>query len=142
MARRKKIPLTQDDVATIMRLAGIGLNRDKIAAYFGMCKRTLERRVKDTPELNIDVALAQGKAIAEERVTTTAYDMASSGKSPSMTRYWLNCRAGWRATETIEVSGPNGNPISTSTETAEQREDRLALAAEECEQLKLLLGQS
>ena len=95
-----KIPLTEKDVATIEAMSGWGMTMQQIAQVLKMNKRTLERRIKDTPaELGAAVALERGRAVAASVVARKCYEMASSGKEPGMTQFWLQCRADWKKTE-------------------------------------------
>lgn len=89
-----KIALTAEQVKQIERLSGLGLTVEKIATFFSISKKTLERRLKDTP--GAADALLKGRAVAEEEVTQTLYDMATSGKCPVATIFWLKCRARWK----------------------------------------------
>ena len=107
---RLKIPLQPEQLEELERLAGIGLSNEKIALYFRMSKKTLERRLKDTE--GAKDAMGRGRAISEVKVSQTAYDMAISGKDGYMTQYWLNCRAGWKPTSIHEHTGKDGAPIS------------------------------
>jgi len=36
-----------------------------------------------------------------------------TGKVPAMTMFYLKCRAGWKESHAVEVSGPEGKPIET-----------------------------
>lgn len=107
-----KIDLTKKQVESIAAMAGHGLNVTTIAHALGMSKKTLERRIKDSPpELGAADALARGRAIAKQIVSQTAFNMASGGRDASMTRYWLNCRAGWAEKQKVEHTGKDGEPI-------------------------------
>lgn len=108
---RKPIPLTADQIALIAKLAGQGLNVAQIAHIVGVSKKTLERRMKDTPHASD--ALEKGRAQAARRVTQTAYRLAVSGKVPAMTMFWLKCRERWSEVSKLELSGPEGKPIET-----------------------------
>lgn len=105
-------------------MSGLGLTVDKMAAIFGLSKKTFERIVADNPE--VSDALEKGRAAAEANVTKTAYSLAVSGKVPAMTMFWLKCRARWREVQAVEVSGPNGNPLEIS-DKSEERKARRAL---------------
>ena len=49
----------------------------------------------------------------------TAYNMAKSGKFPTMTMFWLKTQAGWRETSRMEHAGAIGT-IDLTKATAEQ----------------------
>lgn len=123
----KKIPLTQDEIVRIEKMAGQGLNVSQMAAILGMSKKTFERRMHDTK--GAADALEKGRAEAAEKITGTAYRMALSGKFPAMTMFWLKCRERWRDVNVHEVSGQDGKPIevkSAVTLTDEQLEAEIA----------------
>jgi hypothetical protein len=109
-----RTPFTSDEVSQLKRLASLGLNNEQIASYFGINKRTLERRVKYS-EGAVE-ALEQGRASAIEMVSRTAFHMATSGDVPAMTMFWLKCRAGWREVQKIEHTGEEGKPIQQKIE--------------------------
>ncbi len=93
MVRSKKT-ISGEQLKDIERLAGFGLSVEKIAAYLGMSKATLDRRVSESIE--VSSALERGRSFSEEAVASTAFQMATSGKHPSVTMFWLKTRAGWR----------------------------------------------
>lgn len=111
----EKITLSQEEIERIELMAGLGLTVAQMAAILGMSKKTFERRMNDT-EAAAD-ALEKGRATAAEKVTSVAYRMAASGKSPTMTIFWLKCRERWREVNVHEVSGPDGKPIETKNQT-------------------------
>lgn len=93
MAMPKKTPFTPKEVEQIESLTGYGLTTEKIADFFGICKKTFLRRVKYSP--GAKEALTKGRIKANALVAQTCYEMATSGKVPSATFFWLKCRAGW-----------------------------------------------
>lgn len=114
MARRK-LPLQPQDIKQIETMAGLGLKVEQMAAILGMSKATLDRRMTDTK--GAFEALEKGRAAAILNVSKTAYQMALAGKVPAMTMFYLKCRAGWKETQTVEHSGPDGKPIETKSLT-------------------------
>lgn len=50
----------------------------------------------DTLRTHFQFELDNGRLIANARVAGTAYVLAVSGREPSMTRFWLRARMGWR----------------------------------------------
>ena len=83
-----------EDYPKVSELAGKGLNRKNIAAYFDMSLTSFERRLSESEDLRM--ALEKGRAKTIETVANVAYDMAVSGNHPAMTMFWLKCRANWR----------------------------------------------
>lgn len=91
---RGKILLDVHDVAKISDLAGKGLNVAQIAAALGISKSTLERRAAEDSDAK--EALDRGRAQADGAVIAAAFEMAKSGKYPTMSMFWLRARCGWK----------------------------------------------
>lgn len=93
----KKRLLDQKELEQVEKLAGLGLNMKQIGYVVGVSKETMERRMKDQPE--VADAVEKGRAMALAAVTKSAFQQAISGKQPAMTMFWLKCRAGWSETD-------------------------------------------
>jgi hypothetical protein len=106
MARPNKFNCTPQDISKIETMASFGLTIEKIAAVFGVDRKTMNRHTANSPAL--EEAIERGRAKAEFNVSKAAYDMAISGKVPAMTMFWLKCRAKWREVIPIEHSGEVG----------------------------------
>ncbi len=122
----KKIKLGPGQISQIEAMAGLGLKVEQMAAILGISKKTFERRMVEKKEV-ID-ALERGRSIAANNVTKTAYEMAKSGKIPSMTMFWLKCRQNWREVQSVELTGRDGKPlevIGKSEFTDEQLDERI-----------------
>jgi hypothetical protein len=100
VGRPKKLSFTKEDLDEIEHMAGIGLNLEQIAAIYGRSHRTFQKYFKEMPELH--AAIERGRANTNKKVTNVAYQMAISGQHPSMTMFWLKCRARWKETVTTE----------------------------------------
>jgi hypothetical protein len=99
MSRPQK-ELTEQELAEIETMAGLGLSFEEIASIKGLSDDTLKKHAKPF--------LKKGKAKAKAQIAQTAYRMASSGKIPSMTMFWLKTQANWReGTITSEVAENN-----------------------------------
>jgi hypothetical protein len=72
----------------IYEAARRGLPQDLIAQLAGISEATLKRRCAE--ELHL------GATIANLQIAIAAYEMAVSGDHPTMTRWWLQVRAGWK----------------------------------------------
>src|SRR2546425_6645488 len=69
-------------------LAALGVPHDHIARQVGLrSPKTLRRHFRRE--------LDDGAAEANAKVAQTAYQMATSGKYPWATAFWLKARAGW-----------------------------------------------
>lgn len=97
MSRPEK-QLTEQELAEIETMAGLGLSQNDIASIKGVCGDTLKKHANPY--------LKRGRAKARAQVAQTAYRMAISGKIPAMTMFWLKTQAGWREgipdAETVE----------------------------------------
>lgn len=90
---RPKIELTVEHRKQIETMSGLGMNLRQIAAVLGVTEITLKRRLSEDPDLFDTVE--KGRAMAISVVARTAYQLATSGKVPAMTMFYLKCRAGW-----------------------------------------------
>jgi hypothetical protein len=93
MPKNVRTPFTAAQVQEIETLVGFGSTVVQMASFFGISKRTFERRCKYSPGA-LD-ALEKGRFKANTAVIQTAYQLAISGKVPAMTMFWLKCRVGW-----------------------------------------------
>jgi hypothetical protein len=64
-----------------------GIWQHRIAKIMRVCEATLKRHCAEE--------LFLGHAEHRARVTLVAYEMAVSGRHPTMTRWWLQRFAGW-----------------------------------------------
>lgn len=114
MAKPVKTPFTTKEIQSIETMSGYGLPVEKIAAILGISERTFHNRIKLTPEGVC--AVLKGRSKAEHNVTATAYELATSGKCPTMTIFWLKCRARWKD-ETKNDPEPEDDKTTTVYET-------------------------
>ena len=96
----KAIEFTEDDLSKIEKLAGYGLDMEKIAMLWGKCERTFYRYLKNNDTFK--QAIQRGRAMANSKVAQTAYEMATSGESEGMTKFWLKTQAGWKEVSKME----------------------------------------
>ena len=87
----------EKEIEKIEVMAGLGLTTEQMAAILGVSKKTFERRCYGPNEQpGVSDALIKGRAKASYRVMQTAFGMATSGKHPVMTMFWLKCREHWK----------------------------------------------
>src|ERR1700676_5048790 len=101
MARPRFNP-TAEQKKTVEAMSAYGISEDEVARTMGdhgIDPKTLRKHFRH--ELDI------GATKANSAVAQTAYQMATSGKCPAATMFWLKCRAGWK-----ERPGPE--PMSTA----------------------------
>ena len=119
--RSDKIELSPAQTALIEKMAGQGLTTPQMAAILGISKKTFERRAEEDPA--VADAIEKGRAVAGQKITAVAFKLASSGKYPPMTMFWLKCRERWREVQVHEHSGPDGKPIETRANLTDEQLD-------------------
>jgi DNA-binding CsgD family transcriptional regulator len=110
-ANGNKITLTKEQIDTAAKLAGIGCTLEQIAYIIGVSPATLDR-LKKRDEALAD-ALDKGRSLASSEVLKTAFKMATSGKHPWMTGFWLKCKLGWKEPKHEEMQAPEENKTLT-----------------------------
>lgn len=102
---RKRISISAEMRRAARAAAGYGMKDEQIATMLGIGESTLKRKCA--------AELASGRVDASAKVQQTAFQMATSGKLPAMTIFWLKCRAGWKEPTLTEHTGKDGGPIET-----------------------------
>lgn len=124
MARPRFQP-TGEQRRTVEAMAAYGVREEEIARTVGEAgidPKTLRKHFRR--ELDI------GATKANSTVAQTLYKLATSGKHVGATIFWLKSRAGWKETNVVQHSGPNGGPIEVSNADLDQRiTDELARLA-------------
>jgi len=99
---------TETTTSVVEALAMQGWPKVDIAEAIGISKPTLNKHYADI--------LESAQVMANAQVVQTAFEMATSGASPSMTRYWLNCRTDWQPSENVDITSDGekvqGPPVS------------------------------
>jgi hypothetical protein len=100
---------TAKDRAIVKAMASYGVPQEDIGKVIGIGHITLRKYY--APEL--ETASIQANA----KVAETCYQMATSGKIPAATFFWLKTRAGWRETTNIGLVDKDGNdrPLDFAT---------------------------
>lgn len=119
-----KVAITEIDYERIENMAAIGLTLPQIGAIMGMSKSALLRRAAEDTKLS--ESLERGRANGIATVVQTAYKMATDGKNPAMTQFFLKCRSGWAEKNQLEISGRDGGPIEVENVTLEEVRERKA----------------
>lgn len=88
-------------------MAALGLEANEIALVLNIDEKILKRYYKR--ELGVS-----GK-ISNLVVARKALEMASSGRFPDMTKFWLKSRAKWKETSGLEITGKDGGPVEVSS---------------------------
>lgn len=118
--RKRDFAVTEHVLQEVEKLAGFGLTSEKIGFFYGLTDVYWAKLCRKNKELKD--AMERGRAKAETIVSQTAFQMATSGKHPTMTMFWLRTRAGWKVADQlpIQISDESSYPavvISHETQT-------------------------
>lgn len=87
-------------------LAGYGLPHVMIARLIGVSEPTLRKHLSNELKL--------GEAKATSQVSQNLYNRATKQNDLGAMIFWLKARAGWRETQRVENTGPDGKPAVTT----------------------------
>src|SRR3954454_17328002 len=112
MPRPTFLPTT-DQRRQVRSMAAYGIKQEDIARSVGLrSPKTLRRHFRE----ELDRASTEANA----QVAQTLFKLASSGKSPAATIFWLKARAGWRDGQTFESRPTIVPPFIVAPEKAPQ----------------------
>jgi hypothetical protein len=95
MSRPRFVP-TEEQRRTVKSLSAYGIKQDEIAEMVNLrSSKSLRKHFRR----EID----RGAIEATAQVGQTLYKMATSGKHPAATIFWLKTRAGWREIQIVET---------------------------------------
>jgi hypothetical protein len=100
---RRKYEPTEKDLRIVEAMAGCGMPQDAIAGVLGIDGKTLRKHFRRELDSSADKADAQ--------VGATLFKLATSGRCPAATMFWMKCRRRWRETTRVEHSGPDGRTL-------------------------------
>jgi len=80
--------MTPQELDQAETMAGLGLRDDQIAQVLGMAERTMTRHARDR--------LHRGRAKALAAVAQTCYRLATSGRCPAATFFYLKTQGRWQ----------------------------------------------
>ena len=92
-----------DQAQQVEQMSALGMSTTDIAAVLRIEPKLLEKYYKyelDTSSSRIN-----------NQVAKIALQMALSGASADMTKFWLKTRAGWKETKEVQMTGQGGGPI-------------------------------
>lgn len=118
MRTKPKIEL---DLQKVEEYAGLGLTREEIALSLGVSYSTLNRRVKESEE--VDAAMKRGRAKANIKVGN-ALMKAIEGGNVTAIIFYLKARAGWTEKQQIgaEIKSQENVPEGLTAIYAKLRE--------------------
>jgi hypothetical protein len=102
---------TKDQRKMVQSLAALGLRQEHIATMVGV-------RSSKTVRKHFGRDILRGTAEATATITAAAYEMATSGKYPGMTRFWLDTVGGGPAVP-FDAPGPVDSVADEVTEIAD-----------------------
>jgi hypothetical protein len=86
--KRRNFQATEEQRRMVKSLAGFGLKQEHIAPLVGVASTTTLRKY-------FREELEQGPVEAHANVRGTLFKLATSGRNPGATMFWLKRRAGW-----------------------------------------------
>lgn len=93
---RPRLEPTEEQRRRVKSLSAYGIKQEHIAQMMGI-------RSPKTLRKHFRVELTRGAIEADAQVGQTLYQMATSGKHPAATIFWLKTRAGWREIQIVET---------------------------------------
>jgi len=96
---------TEENKATVRRLAALGVTYEDIASRLRISSDTLVKYYKDV--------LKDARIDANSVIAGTLYSQAKAGNMTAAI-FWLKTRAGWKETQVNEVTGANGKDFTIS----------------------------
>lgn len=110
---------TEESRAEVAALASFGVPQEDVASYIGISHPTLRKHYSD--ELNLSAIKANatvGKYLFSLASGMALQEGATHGDCKTAAMFWAKTRMGWRETNALEMSGPNGGPIETQETSA------------------------
>lgn len=91
---RPPVEIPDSKIDVIFNLAQVGCTLDMIAHQLEICPKTLDRMIER--DQRIKDAVNRGRTSGNLKVLQTGFQMASNGKNPWMTSFWMRCKLGWK----------------------------------------------
>jgi len=110
---QNRVDLSDDQVRQVGEMAKLGLRMEDIAKVLGIGEATVKRIAARDPR--VTDTLKKAREDLDRQVMETAFRMATDGKSPAMTIFWMKARMGWKESQRIEHTGKDGSPIATKS---------------------------
>lgn len=97
--------VTEENKATVRRLAALGVTYEDIASRLKISADTLTKYYREV--------LDDARIDANSAVAGTLFTQAKAGNMTAAI-FWLKTRAGWKETQVNEVTGANGKDFTIS----------------------------
>jgi hypothetical protein len=104
MGRKAHEP-TPESRKYVLALVGMGMPEKDIATVVGIDPKTLRKHYRKEIDTGVLKANAKVANSLFKIATTNSRSAAIAGM------FWLKCRAGWKETSAVEVSGKDGNGL-------------------------------
>jgi hypothetical protein len=145
----KRIKLTPEQIKMVEAMAAIRLPNEQIATILGISRDGFENYAKRNKQ--VKSALEKGKAQGSQKVYQTAFQLATGyvrtyesewfnpgskrwetrtareavPPDPKMLQFWLKTQEKWREVDRLELTGPDGSPLSVTEIPREARQAKL-----------------
>jgi hypothetical protein len=100
---RKKYHATEKDQRIVEAMAGCGIPQDSIARTLRIDAKTLRKHFREELDTSADKANAQ--------VGATLFKLATSGRCPAATIFWMKSKLRWKDTHRDEPVGLSGEAL-------------------------------
>lgn len=105
MAQRRRTHEPTDKLRSeVALLSGLGLRQEDICMVVGVSLPTLHKYYREELDL--------GMAKANANVARALYRQAIDEGNTTAMIFWLKCRARWRETSALELTGQDGAPLT------------------------------
>lgn len=108
MSAQQRHEPTSQSRKTVLTMTAYGVTQADISRVLSIDLKTLRKYYRDE--------LDTGAIEANAKVAESLYKRATSGTDKSAVTasiFWLKCRAGWKDTSHVEMTGVDGGPIET-----------------------------
>jgi hypothetical protein len=96
----RKVKLTEEQIGTIERCAGLGLTIYEISIILNISRPTLNRKLRDEDEVR--AAYEAGRVKAKLKVVAKLFELIEEGNAAAIF-FYLKCQCGWRETEAPQI---------------------------------------
>ena len=103
MQGKEHIP-TEETRKLVRSLSAVGIRYVDIASKLDITHETLVKHYK--------TELDDGRIDANASIGQTLFQQAKNGNTAAAI-FWLKTRAGWKETNTVEVTGEDGQPLQS-----------------------------
>jgi hypothetical protein len=125
--------MTDRELKIVENLALIGLNMEQIALMMDVSYQSLHRYMR--ADERIGVAIKRGRARGLAKAAETAFNMATSGKSADMTKFFLRAKGNWNDRPDVQNNtqvnvmnnaAPTGEAVTNDDPAGDKLRERLS----------------